>query len=204
MSTCVQSLRERSANDVSTERDLVELDGAIDSAFHIARELIVMDEARSGQAVVADVNELILQLQGVLVRMVGDQIRVHLRLDAVDGMVEAETVQLEWVLLNLVANSRDAMPHGGLIEIQTASVTRRSDSVAYIRVTITDSGPGMTEDVRARAFEPFISTREGHSGFGLTSVAMIVRRFRGWVDIESDTTGTSVHIHLPALRAAKR
>jgi len=58
--------------------------------------------------------------------------------------------------------------------------------------------------VRARAFEPFISTREGHSGFGLTSVAMIVRRFRGWVDIESDTTGTSVHIHLPALRAAKR
>ena len=204
MSTCVQSLRERSANDVSTERDLVELDGAIDSAFHIARELIVMDEARSGQAVVADVNELILQLQGVLVRMVGDQIRVHLRLDAVDGMVEAETVQLEWVLLNLVANSRDAMPHGGLIEIQTASVTRRSDSVAYIRVTITDSGPGMTEDVRARAFEPFISTREGHSGFGLTSVALIVRRFRGWVDIESDTTGTSVHIHLPALSAAKR
>jgi two-component system, cell cycle sensor histidine kinase and response regulator CckA len=204
MSTCVQSLRERSATDAAAERALVELDGAIDSAFHIAHELIAMDDPRSGAALVADVNELILQLEGVLVRMVGDRIHVNLRLDAVDGMVEAETVQLEWVLLNLAANSRDAMPDGGLLEIQTASVTRRSDGVHYIRVTVTDSGPGMTEDVRARAFEPFISTREGHPGFGLTSVALIVRRFNGWVDIESDTTGTSVHIHLPALSAAKR
>jgi signal transduction histidine kinase len=204
MSTCVQSLRERSATDAATERALVELDGAIDSAFHIASELIVIDQPRSGHTAVADVNDLILQLEGVLVRMVGDQIRVNLRLNAVDGMVEAETVQLEWVLLNLASNSRDAMPDGGLLEIQTASVTRRSDGVPYIRVTVTDSGPGMPDDVRARAFEPFITTREGRSGFGLTSVALIVRRFRGWVDIESDTTGTSVHIHLPALSAAKR
>jgi len=204
ISTCVQSLRERSATDSATERDLLELDGAIDSAFHVASELIVMDEPRSGQTVVADVNDLIAQLEGVLVRMVGDKIRVHLRLDAADGMVEAESVQLEWVLLNLAANSRDAMPDGGLLEIQTASVTRRSDGVPYIRVTVTDSGPGMPEDVRARAFDPFVSTREGRPGFGLTSVALIVRLFRGWVDIESDTSGTSVHIHLSALSAAKQ
>jgi two-component system cell cycle sensor histidine kinase/response regulator CckA len=204
MSTCVQSLRARSATDAAMERDLLELDGAIDSAFHIATELIAMDEPRNRQTVVADVNDLILQLEGVLVRMVGDTIRVHLRLDALNGMVEAETVQLEWVLLNLAANSRDAMPNGGLLEIQTASVTRRSDGVPYIRITVTDSGPGMPEDVRGRAIEPFVSTREGRSGFGLTSVALIVRLFHGWVDIESDTSGTSVHIHLPALSAANR
>ena len=154
MSMSAQSLRERSATDAAAERDLVELDGAIDSAFHIAHELIAMDDPRSAPSAVADVNELIVQLEGVLVRMVGEQIRVHLRLDAVDGMVEAEAVQLEWVLLNLAANSRDAMPDGGLFEIHTASVTRRSDGVAYIRVTVTDSGPGMSDDVRARAFEP--------------------------------------------------
>jgi signal transduction histidine kinase len=204
MSMCVQSLRERSAMDAAAERDLVELDGAIDSAFHIARELIGMDEPRSDQSVVADVNELILQLEGVLARMLGGQIRLTLRLDAVDGMVEAETVPLEWALLNLAANSRDAMPQGGLFEIRTTSVTRRSDGVPYIRVTITDTGPGMPERVRDRAFEPFITTREGHAGFGLTNVALIVRRFRGWVDIDSDTAGTSIHIHLPALSAAKR
>jgi len=204
MSTCVQSLRDRSTTDAASERDLAQLDGAIDSAFHIARDLIAMDGPRSGLAAVADVNELILQLEGVLTRMLGGQIHMSVRLEAVDGMVEAETVQLEWVLLNLAANSRDAMPDGGLFEIRTASVKRRSDGAPYIRVTVTDSGPGMPEDVRDRAFEPFLSTREGRTGFGLTSVALIIRRFRGWIDIESDTSGTSVHIHLPALSAAKR
>jgi two-component system, cell cycle sensor histidine kinase and response regulator CckA len=202
MSSCVQSLRERSAPDSAAERDLVELDGAIDSAFHIARELIAMD-GESALAV-ADVNELVLQLEGVLARMLGGKIQVSLRLDAVDGLVEAETVQLEWVLLNLAANSRDAMPNGGLFEIRTASVTRRFDDVRYIRVTVTDTGSGLAEGMGARAFEPFVSSREGQAGLGLTSVAMIVRRFRGWVDIESDGTGTRVHIHLPALSPARR
>ena len=106
MSMSVQSLRERSTTDAAAERDLIELDGAIDSAFHIAHELIAMDDPRRGPAAVADVNELVLQLEGVLVRMVGGQIRVNLRLDAVDGMVEAEAVQLEWVLLNLLRTPR--------------------------------------------------------------------------------------------------
>jgi len=165
----VQSLRERSTTDAATERDFVELDGAIDSAFQIARELIAMGEPPSGQTVVTDVNELILQLGGVLARMLGSQIRMSLRPDAIDGMIEAETVQLEWVLLNLAANSRDAMPDGGLFEIRTATLTRRSDGVSYIRVTVTDTGPGMPEDVRDRAVEPFVSTRDGCAGFGLTS-----------------------------------
>ena len=204
MSMSVQSLRERSTTDAATERDFVELDGAIDSAFQIARELIAMGEPPSGQTVVTDVNELILQLGGVLARMLGSQIRMSLRPDAIDGMIEAETVQLEWVLLNLAANSRDAMPDGGLFEIRTATLTRRSDGVSYIRVTVTDTGPGMPEDVRDRAVEPFVSTREGRVGFGLTSVALIVRRFGGWVDVESDRTGTSIHLHFPARTASKR
>lgn len=203
MSMCVQSLRERSAADPASEQDLVELDGAIDSAFHIARELIAMD-GESAVAAVADVNELVMQLEGVLARLLGNTIQVTLRLDAVEGLVEAETVQLEWVLLNLAANSRDAMPNGGVFEIRTATVTRRYDDVRYIRVTVTDTGSGFAEDVRGRAFEPYVSSREGHAGLGLTSVAMIVRRFRGWVDIESDSTGTRVHIHLPALSPARR
>ena len=203
MSMCVQSLRERSLPDAAAERDLIELDGAIDSAFHIARELIAMD-GDSTHVAVADVNDVVLQLEGVLARVLGSQIHLTLRLEAIDGLVEAETVQLEWVLLNLAANSRDAMPKGGLFEIRTASITRRHDEVRYIRVTVTDTGPGLPDDVRARAFEPFVSTREGHAGLGLTSVAMIVRRFRGWIDIESDSTGTSVHIHLPALSPSKR
>jgi two-component system cell cycle sensor histidine kinase/response regulator CckA len=204
MSLSVQSLRERTAHDVGAERDLVELEGAIDSAYYIARELISTDPPQSGQATVADVNEIVAQLEGVLARTLGSRIRLSLRLDAANGLVEAETVQLEWVLLNLAANGRDAMPKGGLFEIQTALVTRRADNASYVRVTVTDTGPGLSEDVRARAFEPFVSTREGHAGLGLTSVALIVQRFRGWLDIDSDATGTRVHIHLPSLSRAQR
>ncbi len=208
MSTCVQSLRERHGGDEANERDLVELEGAIDSAFHVARELIGEAATLSGAASLADVNEVALQLEGVLARLLGQQIRLILRLDAVDAMVEAETVQLEWVLLNLAANSRDAMPDGGVFEIRTTSITRHLDAppreVRYIRVTVTDTGHGLAESVYARAFEPFATTREGHSGLGLTSVAMIVRRFRGWLHMDSDSSGTRVHIHLPALVPKRR
>jgi two-component system, cell cycle sensor histidine kinase and response regulator CckA len=204
MSLSVQSLRERTGHDAAAERDLVELEGAIDSAYYIARELISTHAPQSGPPTVADVNEIVAQLEGVLARTLGSRIRLSLRLDAANGMVEAEAVQLEWVLLNLAANSRDAMPKGGLFEIQTALVTRRTDNASYVRVTVTDTGPGLSDDVRARAFEPFVSTREGHAGLGLTSVALIVRRFRGWLDIDSDAAGTRVHIHLPSLSRAQR
>lgn len=207
MSNCVQSLRQRTAA-AHAERDFVELEGAIDSAFSIARELIATGVTPAGQVAVADVNEVVLQMQGVLARILGDTIRVTLRLDAVDGMVEVEAVQLEWVLLNLAANSRDAMPDGGLLQIHTAAVTRhrveQARDVTYIRVTITDTGHGLSEDVYARAFEPFITTREDRAGLGLTSVALIVRRFRGLLDIESDRTGTRIHIYLPALSPTAR
>ena len=202
---CVQSLRERSVADDArvVERDLIELEGAIDSAFHIARELIGEKAPATDPPAVADINELTLDLSPVLERVLGRDIRLSLRLDASDAMVEAEAVQIEWVLLNLAANSRDAMPDGGVFEIRTASVTRHLDSprrdVRYIHVAITDTGHGFTEDVHAHAFEPFVSTREGHTGFGLTSVAMSVRRFGGSLYIESDHSGTRVLIHLPVL-----
>jgi signal transduction histidine kinase len=210
MSICVQSLRERSVPDDArvVERDLIELEGAIDSAFHIARELIGEQAPATELPAVADINELTLDLSHVLARVLGRGIRLILRLDASDAMVEAEAVQLEWLLLNLAANSRDAMPEGGVFEIRTASVTRHLDppprDVRYIHVTVTDTGHGFSEDVRQIAFEPFVSTREGHTGFGLTSVAMIVRRVGGSLYIESDHTGTRVHIHLPVLVPAGR
>jgi C4-dicarboxylate-specific signal transduction histidine kinase len=203
MSKSVDSLRQRLAAGESTDRDFMELEGAIDSGFHISRELIAVGEPSRLDRSVVDVNELVAQLEGVLARVLGSNVRVALRLEAADSLVQAEAVQLEWVFLNLASNSRDAMPNGGNFLVQTASVDRPdgmpSRMQRFVRVTVTDTGHGLFGDARTRAAYPFFSTKEGAPGLGLTSVAMIVRSFQGWLHIESDHSGTSIHIHLPAL-----
>lgn len=203
MSKSVDSLRQRVAAGESTDRDFIELEGAIDSAFHISRELIAVGEPSRLDRGVVDINELVAQLEGVLTRVLGSNIRVALRLEASDSLVQAEAVQLEWVFLNLASNSREAMPNGGNFLVHTSSVDRPvgtpSRMQRFVRVTVTDTGQGLFGDARTRALDPFFTTKEGSPGLGLTSVAMIVRNFQGWLHIESDHSGTSIHIHFPAL-----
>lgn len=204
----LDSLKQRLASGESADRELVELDGAIDSAFHIGRELVTLGRPSGNAPSVVDVNELASQLEGVLARVLGPGIQISFQLDAADSLVEAEAVQLEWVFLNLAANSREAMPNGGRFTIQTTSVDRQAGAPArvqrFVRLTVTDTGHGLFGDARVRAFDPFFSTRDGAAGLGLTSVAMIVRAFHGWLHIESSDLGTSIHIHLPALTAVGR
>jgi signal transduction histidine kinase len=203
MSKSVDSLRQRSAAGESTDRDFIELEGAIDSAFHISRELIAVGEPSRLDRSVVDLNELVAQLEGVLTRVLGSHIRVALRLEASDPLVQAEAVQLEWVFLNLASNSRDAMPNGGNFLVHTSSVDRPvgtpSRMQRFVRVTVTDTGQGLFGEARMRAVDPFFTTKEGAPGLGLTSVAMIVRNYQGWLHIESDRSGTSIHMHFPAL-----
>jgi signal transduction histidine kinase len=208
MSMSLDSLKRRLASGESADRELIELEGAIDSAFHISRELVAHGGPPVATPSVVDVNELLAQLEGVLARVLGPDIQTTLQLEAVDPLVDAEAVQLEWVFLNLAANSRDAMPNGGRFTIQTTSVDRPVGSSSQvqrvIRLTVTDTGHGLFGDARVRAFEPYFSTKDGAAGLGLTSVATIVRSVRGWLHIESSDAGTSIQIHLPALTAASR
>ena len=203
MSNSVDSLKQRLAAGESTDDDFIELEGAIDSAFHISRELISVGEPSRLDRSVVDINELIAQLEGVLTRVLGPDVHLALRFEAIEPLVQAEAVQLEWVFLNLAGNSRDAMPNGGHFLIQTTSVDRVMGTPPrkrrFVRVTVTDSGHGLFGDARTRAFDPFFSTKEGGPGLGLTSVAMIVRSFQGWLHIETAPSGTSIHIHFPVL-----
>jgi signal transduction histidine kinase len=187
----------------STRREFIELEGAINSAFHISRELMGLRTPSVSGPSVVDVNELVAQLEGVFERVLGAGIRTTLHLDAVAPLVEAEAVQLEWVFLNLAANSRDAMPNGGRFSVQTMSVDRQVGTPPrtqrFVHVIVKDNGHGLFGEARLRACDPFFTTREGATGLGLTSAAMIVRGHHGWLHIESTESGTAIHIHLPAL-----
>jgi signal transduction histidine kinase len=208
MSKSVDSLRQRLAAGESTDYDFIEVEGAIDSAFHISRELIAAGEPSQLDRAVVDVNELIGQLERVLSRVLGPDIDRTLRLDAIEPIVQVDAVQLEWVLLNLAANSRDAMPDGGRFSIETATVDRvmgtHGRTQRFVRISISDTGHGLFGDAQTRAFEPFFSTKTGAPGLGLTSVAMIVRTFHGWLHIETPQSGTRLHIHFPVLGPTAR
>lgn len=120
---------------------------------------------------------------------------------------------MEHILFNLLGNARDAMPDGGTVSIRISPANVQPGQLAYshgvepgpyVRISVTDTGEGMSEDVLARIFEEQFSTKPSHagSGLGLTVVRSLVRQQRGFVEVESRRgMGTAVHVYLPAVEA---
>jgi signal transduction histidine kinase len=158
---------------------------------------------------VLNLTELIGSLQKLLRRLIGTGIVLEVRLCDDLWPVAADADQLEHVLLDLLANARDAMPDGGEITIELANVIvphedwRNRPGLrpgSYATLTVSDTGRGMPESVRAHVFEPFFTTKdvgEG-SGLGLATVYGIIKQSGGGVYIESEEgKGTRVIIYLP-------
>jgi len=156
-----------------------------------------------------DLNKSISDFQPMLQRACGETIRVRLNLDPGAWPAHLDPTHFEAALLNLVLNSRDAMPQGGVVTITTGNVDlspAEASAVpdlgpgAYVRVIVQDMGTGMSDDVLRRALEPFFTTKEvgKGSGLGLAQVYGFVRQSHGQVVIKSDLgVGTRVHLYLP-------
>jgi two-component system, cell cycle sensor histidine kinase and response regulator CckA len=189
---------------------LREIHDAGQRAASLTRHLLAFSRKDVGERVVLDVNAVVRDAERMLARLVGEHIRLSTVLDPAAACVWADSSWLDQILMNLVVNSRDAMPTGGSIEVRTADAAigeeycrTRSDARPgrYVQVTVTDTGAGMSPDVIARACEPFFTTKpQGQgTGLGLSTVYGIVRNCQGWVDIESEVgRGTAVHTWFPA------
>ena len=159
-----------------------------------------------------DLNDTVRGMEGMLCRLIREDIELRFVLDAKDPVVLADPVQIDQVLLNLVTNARDAMPEGGTITVTTAIVTREGvfgteqDRMLpgdYALITVSDCGTGMTEEIRTRIFDPFFTTKEvgQGTGLGLSMVYGIVRQHEGTVEVQSEPgKGTSFSIYLPLAR----
>ncbi len=209
------ALGERIDPDTPEGESLRAIRGRAEEAAELTRRL--MGFARGGKKPVRAVrlNETVRKVAALVSRSFGPAYPV--RPEPGPGLrpVEADPDQLEQVLYHLCLNARDAMPGGGPITLRTRNRTLSAEEARALHVaepgnhvilSVSDTGEGMTEEVRLRVFEPFFTTRRnlGRSGLGMAMVYGIVKNHRGGVSLDSEPgRGTTVHIALPALRVAE-
>jgi signal transduction histidine kinase len=148
-----------------------------------------------------EVAKAIGDMRAILERSLGAGIRLEFKLPTDLWAINVDLGQLEMVILNLVMNGRDAMPDGGILILEAAN-TRGADQRALVRICVRDTGIGMTTEVRARAFEPFFSTKEPGrgTGLGLSQAYGFANQSGGTMEIESEPgKGTAIALLLPAL-----
>jgi len=197
-------------------RDAEEIQRAAERAAGLTRQLLAFSRKQVLQPRVLDLNEVVSGMEKMLVRLIGEDIELRSFFERELGQVKADHGQIEQVILNLVVNARDAMPHGGKLTIQTANVyldqktifrNRGLEIGDYVMLAISDTGVGMTEEVKAHLFEPFFSTKgvgKG-TGLGLATCYGIVCQSEGDIRVYSEPgSGTTFKIYLPRLKERTR
>lgn len=181
-----------------------------EQAAALTRQLLAFSRKQILQPKVIDLNELVVEMEKLLRRVIGERFDLQSQPDAEIGRVKADPSQLEQVVLNLGVNARDAMPRGGKLIIRTENI--RLDRTAasqlsaslkpgdYVMLSVTDTGAGMDEETMSHIFEPFFTTKgpgKG-TGLGLATVYGIVRQTGGGISVESEPgKGSIFRIYLP-------
>ncbi len=198
-------LLERRLTDGDDREILQEAQEATALGAQLASRLLAFGRRQPLNPKPVDLNALVDGMVDLLRRSLGEVIRVETRLGPSVPTVMADPGQVENALLNLAINSRDAMPEGGRLAIETARLTEgeRPPELppgCYVRLTVSDTGTGMAPEVRQRVFEPFFTTKGPGlgSGLGLSMVYGFVKQSGGHIDLQSEPgQGTSIAIYLP-------
>ncbi len=196
-------------DDENLRSSLREIRHASERAAALTRQLLAFSRRQVLQPELLDLNAVVSEVETLLRRLIGEDVRLATRLDPALGSVKADPGQLEQVLMNLVVNARDAMPEGGTLTIETANAvldarfTRGNPdarSGEYAVLTVADTGIGMSDEVRSHAFEPFFTTKEHGkgTGLGLATAYGIVKQSDGHITVESEPgRGTTFRIYFP-------
>lgn len=201
---CELTLMNPSLDGEVTE-SINEIRHAGERAASLTRQLLTFSRQQVAEARVVDLNAIVTDTEKMLRRLMGEDVAVDASLTAV-SRVHADPGHLSQVLMNLAVNARDAMPGGGRLTIDTSDVVVRptgaDDDAPFVLLRVSDTGSGMSPEVRTRIFEPFFTTKgvgQG-TGLGLAVVHGIVSQVGGWIDVESEEgVGTTFLIHLPAV-----
>ncbi|HJZ55486.1 MAG TPA: ATP-binding protein [Gemmataceae bacterium] len=185
------------------------------TAVGVARQLLALGKPHPGGPVLVDVNAAVHSAERWLRRLAGDQVELDLVLSLTLPPIRIDPGQFDQVLLNLVTNARDAIPDSGTVTVQTAVADggphrpgwpAHMPGGSFVALTVTDTGTGMTEQVKARVFDPFFTTKgQRGTGLGLSTVLDIVRAAGGHIEVESSPEwGTSVRVYWPLAEPSRR
>ena len=176
--------------------DLTVLEEASRRAATLTRQLLAFSRQQVARLEVIDISRVLTSMEGMLRRLVSEDIELELLCAADSWQIRADPVHIEQIVLNLVANANDALANGGHLVIKTANVIVEKKSLAesadvspgrYVELTVTDTGSGMNEEVCQRVFEPFFTTKPmGHgTGMGLAAVHGLVKQMGGHISVRS-------------------
>jgi PAS domain S-box-containing protein len=211
----VALLKEELPLSVAPQQDLDEIQRAAERAVGLTSQLLAFARRQIIEPRVLDVNALVLNLDRMVRRLIGEDIELVTALAPLPLTVRADPSQMEQLLVNLAVNSRDAMPDGGKLTIETSLVNVEAKRATgtpgmvsgdCVRLVVKDTGWGMSSDTKEHAFEPFYTTKgmgKG-TGLGLATCYAIVKQSGGYISIQSEPqAGATFEVLLPLVREAE-
>jgi CheY-like chemotaxis protein len=190
-------------------RDVEEIRKASDQAGLLTHQLLIFSRRELMQPKLLDLNSVVGNMEKMLRRLIGEDVQFITSLDPTPCMVKVDPGQMEQVIMNLVINARDAMPQGGHLTIKTDKVLLDQTHPfpaaplppgRYTRLTVSDTGIGMNQEILSHIFEPFYTTKERGkgTGLGLSTVYAIISRSNGNIQVYSQPgQGTVFNIYIP-------
>ena len=190
-------------------RHASEIQHAVERANKLTRQLLIFSRKQTVQPVVLDLNDVLNSLDKMLRKLIDESIEMHFVFGKQIGRIKADSGYVGQVLMNLVINARDAMPNGGKLTIETCDVTLAEDYAYahtnvipgdYVMLAVSDTGAGMTDEVKKRLFEAFFTTKpKGKgTGLGLATCLTIMKQSGGHIGVYSEEgKGTTFKVYFP-------
>lgn len=190
---------------------LEEILKAADRATNLIQQLLAFSRRQVVELQVIDLNSLLVNIDNMLQRLIGEDVELVILPSENLGAVKVDPTQIEQVVVNLAVNARDAMPEGGTLIVETSNIEfgeeelkNHPDMAAgpYVMFAVSDTGHGMSEEVKAHLFEPFYTTKEKGkgTGLGLSTCYGIIAQNKGYIWVYSEIgSGTTFKIYLPSL-----